>query len=52
MIVSLSTLGGVHVWTVPHQENWSAFAPDFQELDTNIECHETEEDIERVSLVG
>lgn len=47
ILVSVSS-GLVSIWARPQIENWSAFAPDFKELDENLEYDEkeTEFDIE------
>ncbi|KAJ3289190.1 Retinoblastoma-binding protein 5 [Rhizoclosmatium sp. JEL0117] len=48
ILVSISTAGMMNVWTVKVHENWSAFAPDFKELDENVEYIENEDEFDIV----
>lgn len=48
MITSVSSYGNIYVWTAKHDENWSAFAPDFHELEENLEYEEEEDEFDVV----
>ncbi|KAI4384327.1 hypothetical protein MLD38_002498 [Melastoma candidum] len=48
IIVSVSLTGLVYVWAKDHTENWSAFAPDFKELEENEEYVEREDEFDIV----
>ncbi|KAI8615658.1 WD40-repeat-containing domain protein [Chytriomyces sp. MP71] len=48
ILISISGVGVINVWTVRIQENWSAFAPDFRELDENAEYEELEDEFDVV----
>ena len=48
IIASVSSFGNIYIWTAKHEENWSAFAPDFIELEENLEYEEKEDEFDIV----
>ncbi|GLT75812.1 hypothetical protein SLA2020_475090 [Shorea laevis] len=46
IIVSVSITGLVYIWAKDYTENWSAFAPDFKELEENEEYVEREDEFD------
>ncbi|KAG1545391.1 hypothetical protein G6F45_005646 [Rhizopus arrhizus] len=48
VIGSVSSFGNIYIWATKHEENWSAFAPDFIELEENLEYEEKEDEFDVV----
>ncbi|CAG8531046.1 999_t:CDS:2 [Ambispora leptoticha] len=48
IIASAAAYGSIYIWATEHQENWSAFAPHFKELDENVEYEEREDEFDIV----
>ncbi|EFJ41726.1 hypothetical protein VOLCADRAFT_98253 [Volvox carteri f. nagariensis] len=46
LLLSCASSGRIYIWAKPHAENWSAFAPDFKELDENTEYVEREDEFD------
>ncbi|KAG2498136.1 hypothetical protein HYH03_003894 [Edaphochlamys debaryana] len=46
LLLSAATSGRIYIWAKVHAENWSAFAPDFKELDENTEYVEREDEFD------
>ncbi|CAK7343044.1 unnamed protein product [Dovyalis caffra] len=44
IIISVSLTGLVYIWAKDHTENWSAFTPDFKELEENEEFVERKDE--------
>jgi hypothetical protein len=51
VIASVSTYGNIHIWATSRDENWSAFAPDFIELEENLEYEEKEDEFDVVCII-
>ncbi|KAI9164299.1 chromatin binding protein [Blastocladiella emersonii ATCC 22665] len=55
LCVTVSQHGTLYVWSSTPKDKWSAFAPDFKELDDNIEYEEREDEfdiIDEASLLS
>ncbi|XP_051124652.1 protein RBL isoform X2 [Andrographis paniculata] len=46
IVLSVSLTGLVYIWAKDYTENWSAFAPDFKELEENEEYVEREDEFD------
>ncbi|KAF9991696.1 hypothetical protein BGZ79_004122, partial [Entomortierella chlamydospora] len=51
IVASVSSYGTIHIWATNYQENWSAFAPDFKELEENIDYEEREDEFDIVKFI-
>lgn len=49
LLASVSTSGNINIWFTPTKENWSAYAPGFEELEENVEYEEREDEFDLVS---
>ncbi|KAF8410155.1 hypothetical protein HHK36_002677 [Tetracentron sinense] len=48
IVVSVSLSGLIYIWAKDYTENWSAFAPDFKELEENEEYIEREDEFDLI----
>lgn len=48
IVVSVSLTGLAYIWAKDYTENWSAFAPDFKELEENEEYIEREDEFDLI----
>jgi COMPASS component SWD1 len=49
VIITVPKNGQIAIWVTTYQENWSAFAPDFQELEENVEYIEKENEFDIIN---
>lgn len=49
MIASVTSAGEINIWQTNPAEQWSAFAPGFEELEENREYLEREDEFDIVS---
>ena len=47
-IVTVSNYNFIYIWNALYSETWSAFAPNFKELEENEEYHEREDEFDIV----
>ena len=50
ILACCSRSGALYLWTKQFSENWSAFAPDFKELEENEEYEEREDEFDIVEV--
>jgi len=46
VMVTCTKSGLLHIWAKTYSENWSAFAPDFEQLEENVEYVEREDEFD------
>ncbi|KAL1916533.1 uncharacterized protein VTP21DRAFT_5724 [Calcarisporiella thermophila] len=51
VVASVTNYGDMYLWGRGRQQSWSAFAPDFEELEENIEYEEREDEFDVVPEV-
>ena len=51
VLITTCTSGSIYIWQRKYVENWSAFAPDFEELEDNTEYVEKETEFDLVTKV-
>ena len=51
-MATVSAVGRVYLWSVHREEHWSAYAPDFTQLEENVYYVEREDEFDLVSLIS
>ncbi|KAI9594705.1 WD40-repeat-containing domain protein [Syncephalis fuscata] len=52
VMATVSAAGRVYLWSVHREEHWSAYAPDFSQLEENIYYVEREDEFDLVSMAS
>jgi COMPASS component SWD1 len=49
-MATISAAGRVYMWSVHREEHWSAYAPDFSQLEENVHYVEREDEFDKVNI--